>query len=294
MLFKIYIMKHINHLLLLLLILSLASCSKDTLEVLPENVLEIESVHTGEAYQIQVLLPENYDESRSYKVAYILDGYYHFDYLRQEFTEQPYLDDVIFVGIFYRDYPLPIARGSENESISTLINNSGEISRLRTVDFMYPQNLDGTGGGGLRFYDFLKTELIPLIDQTYSTDANNRTIMGHSFGAYFVMFQMFEFVDEPLFNNIVCLDNQFWWADLHLMDMAIAAFDNQTVLPFKLYMGAAQFANFDTNSLINEFLERLETANPNGLEYKFERYNDGHSFSAKNGFQLGLKYIYNE
>ena len=108
------------------------------------------------------------------------------------------------------------------------------------------------------------------------------------------MFQMFEFVNEPLFKNIICLDNQFWWADLHLMDMAITAFDNEVSLPFKLYMGAAQFANFDTNSLINEFVERLQTANPSDLTYKFERYNDGHSFSAKNGFQLGLKYIYNE
>lgn len=283
-----------NRLLLFTLLIALTSCEKEALKVLPENILEIESVHTGEAYEIQVLLPENYDESRSYKVAYILDGYYHFDYLRSEFTEQSYLEDVIFVGIFYRDYPLPIARGSENESISTLINNSGEISRLRTVDFMYPENLDGGGGGGLNFYAFLETELIPLIDQTYSTDTNNRTIMGHSFGAYFVMFQMFEFVNNPLFNNIICLDNQFWWADLHLMEMATTAFENDVNLPFKLYMGAAKFANFDTNSLINEFVERLETANPDGLEYKFERYNDGHSYSAKNGFQLGLKYIFNE
>lgn len=283
-----------NRLLLFTLLIALTSCEKEALKVLPENILEIESVHTGEAYEIQVLLPENYDESRSYKVAYILDGYYHFDYLRSEFTEQSYLEDVIFVGIFYRDYPLPIARGSENESISTLINNSGEISRLRTVDFMYPENLDGGGGGGLNFYAFLETELIPLIDQTYSTDTNNRTIMGHSFGAYFVMFQMFEFVNNPLFNNIICLDNQFWWADLHLIEMATTAFENDVNLPFKLYMGAAKFANFDTNSLINEFVERLETANPDDLEYKFERYNDGHSYSAKNGFQLGLKYIFNE
>ncbi|MFK7949702.1 MAG: alpha/beta hydrolase [Saprospiraceae bacterium] len=283
-----------NRILLFLILIALTSCGKEALEVLPENILEIESAHTGEAYEIQVLLPANYDESREYKVAYMLDGYYHFDYMRNEFTKQSYLEDVIFVGIFYRDYPLPIARGSENESISTLIENSGEIGRLRTMDFMYPENLDGSGGGGLLFYEFLKTELIPLIDQTYSTDADNRTIMGHSFGAYFVMFQMFEFVNEPLFQNIICLDNQYWWADLYLMEKATEVFENEVNLPFKLYMGAAKFANFDTNSLINEFVERLETANPDGLDYKFERYNDGHSYSAKNGFQLGLKYIFNE
>ncbi|MGB0431376.1 MAG: hypothetical protein ACPGLV_12950, partial [Bacteroidia bacterium] len=63
-----------NRLLLFALLISLASCQKEVLEVLPENTLEIESVHTDEAYEIQVLLPENYDDSRPYKVAYMLDG----------------------------------------------------------------------------------------------------------------------------------------------------------------------------------------------------------------------------
>jgi predicted alpha/beta superfamily hydrolase len=283
-----------NRIVLFLLPFLFASCQKDILEVLPENVLEIESVHTGETYEIQVLLPENYDPSNKYDVAYMVDGYYHFDYMRSEFTEKEYLGDVIFIGIFYKDYPLPITPNTERAGVGTLINNSSEIGRLRATDFLYPEGIDGGGGGGLNFYAFFQNELIPLVDATYSTNTANRTIMGHSYGAYFVMFQMFEFVENPLFDNIICLDNQFWWADMHLLEMATEAFDNDVELPFKLYMGAAQFANFDTNSLINEFMDRLEAANPSALEYKFERYKDGHSFSAKNGFQLGLNYIFNE
>lgn len=276
------------------LIIMMTACDKEYLEVKPENILEIESVYTGEAYEIQVLLPENYEASKTYKVAYILDGYYHFDNMRSEFTEKTYLEDVILVGIFYRDYQLPISTNADNGSLATLITNSGEIGQLRTVDFMYPENLDGSGGGGLRFYEFLRSELIPLIDQTYSTDIDNRTIMGHSFGGYFVIFQMFEFAENPLFKNIISLDTQIWWADLYLLDKEAELFENNIALPFKFYNGSAKLANFDTNALINEFDERLLTHDYTGLEYKREEYNGGHSFSATTGFQLGLKYIFDE
>lgn len=276
------------------LMILMTACDKEYLEVKPENILEIESVHTGEAYEIKVLLPENYDENEEYNVVYLLDGYYHFDYLRSEFTEKSYLDDVILVGIFYRDYPLPISPNSEKSDLATLIANSGKTGQLRTIDFMYPENLDGSGGGGLLFYDFLRSELIPLIDQNYAVNTDNRTIMGHSFGAYFVMFQMFEFAQNPLFKNIVSLDTQIWWADLYLLEKEQEIYQNNIALPFKFYNGAAKLSNFDTNVLINEFHEQFTEHDYSGLEYKMERYDDGHSFSAKQGFQLGLKYIFNE
>lgn len=281
-------------LMVVLLVVFMTGCDKEYLEVKPENILEIESAHTGEAYEIQVLLPENYDENEEYQVVYLLDGYYHFDYLRSEFTEKEYLNDVILVGIAYRDYPLPISTNADDSDLGTLITNSGKIGQLRTTDFMYPENLDGSGGGGLLFYEFLRTELLPLIDQNYSTDVNNRTIMGHSFGAYFVIFQMFEFAQTPLFKNIISLDTQIWWADLILLEKEMEIFENNIALPFKLYNGAAKHSNFDTNALINEFDERIVAHNHSGLVYKMERYDDGHSFSAKDGFQLGLKYIFNE
>ena len=281
-------------LVFIILIISVTSCSKDYLEVLPENILEIESVHTGEAYEIQVLLPENYDANQEYDVVYILDGYYHFDNMRSTFTEESYLQDVILVGIFYRDYPLPIGTDSDNSGIGTLLENSGKVGELRAIDFTYPKNLDSTGGGGALFYEFLATELIPLIDQNYSIDTNNRTIMGHSYGGYFVMFQMMEYYENPVFKNIISLDTQIWWADLYLLEKEKALFEDGVNLPFKFYMGAAKFANFDTNALIQEFEEQLVSHNLLGLEFKSEKYNDGHSFSAKTGFDLGLKYIFNE
>jgi len=278
----------------IILLIGLTACSKDYLEVMPENILEIESVHTGEAYEIQVLLPENYTINQEYQVVYLLDGYYHFDNMRSVFTEESYLDDVILVGIFYRDYPLNIAKKTENLGVNSLLTNSGKVGQLRTMDFTYPKNLDSTGGGGDLFYEFLATELVPLIDQNYSIDTDNRTIMGHSYGAYFVMFQMMEYYENPIFKNIISLDTQIWWADLYLLEKEKELYENGATLPFKFYMGAAKFANFDTNALIQEFEEQLISHNLLGLEFKSEKYNDGHSFSVRTGFELGLKYIFDE
>jgi hypothetical protein len=57
-----------NRLLMLFVTLvSVTACNDDYLEVMPENILKIESVHTGVAYEIQVLLPEDYDENQTYQ-----------------------------------------------------------------------------------------------------------------------------------------------------------------------------------------------------------------------------------
>lgn len=284
-----------NRLLILFVtLISVTACNKDYLEVMPENILEIESVHTGEAYEIQVLLPEDYDENQTYQVVYVLDGYYHFDNMRPAFTEEAHLQDVILVGIAYRDAPLAISTSSESSSIGDLLNNSSKVGELRTMDLTYPKNLDSTGGGGDLFYEFLATELVPLIDQNYSVDTDNRTIMGHSYGAYFTMFQMMEYYQNPLFKNIIALDTQIWWADLYLLEKEKELFENGVTLPFKFYMGAARHANFDTNALVNEFEAQFTEHNFLGTEYKIERYKDGHSFSSTTGFELGLKYIFDE
>ncbi len=281
-------------LLLLLVISSLISCSKNSPEVQEENIFTIQSDFIDEAYEIKVLLPEGYSSERQYKVVYMLDGYYHFDYMKSEFREQGYLDDVIFVGIFYKDYPLNITVGSGEASVGTLLDHSSEIGRLRTLDLTYPENIGGAGGRGDLFYEFIKSELIPEIDSRYATLTSDRTIMGHSLGGYFVMYLMFDHTNDGVFDNVICLDTQIWWADLYLLEREEAIATEGSDLPFKFYMGVAKHANFDTNVLVDEFHEQFSQHSYRSLEYKFERYKDGHTYSAKAGFSRGLNYIFNE
>ena len=69
------------------------------------------------------------------------------------------------------------------------------MDSLRIRDYTFPMahasDSFSTSGGGEKFYQFLKTELIQHIDTTYKTDKADRTLMGHSFGGYFALYALF-------------------------------------------------------------------------------------------------------
>ncbi|MCI5055463.1 MAG: alpha/beta hydrolase-fold protein [Flavobacteriales bacterium] len=264
------------------LLLVVSSCKKETFEVSPENVHIINSSFTKENYELKVILPEAYDVNKTYPVAYLLDGYYHFNDVANILKEHDSFQ-VILVGVFYEEYPFSL-------------NNLAAIEELREIDLTYPihSSSDGTeiGGGGLLFYDFLKEELIPLIEQNYSVDHNNRALMGHSLSAYFCLFQMFKFREDPLFSNVIALSPSLWWSNLEIIEMEQVADDANANLPFSLYLGIGEQEGVEANALLDELDERIINHNYSNLNYLKERYSGGHLHSAKSGFHSGLKFIF--
>ena len=274
-------MRKLKHLLIILLIIS--ACQKDDIVVAPENIHVISSAFTKQDYELKVILPDGYNSNNSYPVVYLLDGYYHFNDVKKNFKENRSLREVILVGIFYEKYPFSLS-------------NLGTIEELREVDFTYPIHTtsEGTdlGGGGLDFYEFLKQELLPLIEQNYSTDDNDRTLMGHSLGGYFCLFQMMHFRANPLFQNVIALSPSLWWSQLEILEMEQAIKSADEDLPFSLYIGIGEQEGVEANTLVDELNERLIAHSYPSLSYLVERYQGGHLHSAKTGFDSGLKFIY--
>jgi len=235
-------MKKLLNILIALLIMS--SCQKENINVPSEDIHTINSSYTNQKYELKVVLPKDYNMNDSYPVVYLLEGYFHFNEMRRAFNED-YLDEVILVGIFYKDYPFSLG-------------NLGKLRELRGIDLTYPVNTnsDGTevGGGGLKYYEFLKQEAIPLIEQNYSVDNSNRTLVGHSLGGYFCLFQMMEFRDAPIFKNIIALSPSIYWSDLELIEMEQKVKDENDDLPFNLYIGIGEQEGVTLNILVDELL----------------------------------------
>ena len=80
----------------------------------------------------------------------------------------------------------------------------------RRKDFT-PTAVDGDphSGGAAPFLEFLRHELIPLVDANYRTDPGNRTIMGHSYGALFALYAMFH--PPHLFQRYIASGPSLWW-----------------------------------------------------------------------------------
>ncbi|MCP4147202.1 MAG: alpha/beta hydrolase [bacterium] len=151
------------------------------------------SAEVDDTFKIVVYLPKDYErknkssekslQEKRYPVIYQLDGNYQGKLtaiMAARFScEGSIPSEAIVVSIGYYFY------GWGNK---------------RVRDYTYPAPGGGSSGywtfegsgGGLKFYNFLKNELVPYVDKHYRTDnTNGRTLIGHSVGGYFTLFAMF-------------------------------------------------------------------------------------------------------
>ena len=153
----------------------------NTLEprVLSREPMVITSIHSaaiGQDYRLFIALPRGYDKSnQSYPVLYVLDGHALF-LLTREIVERV-LPDLLLVGISY-----PVETHMDTVTLRGRDFTFNVLSDEAKAGINYP--FDETGGGE-RFLDFLKAELIPHIEGTYRVSPHDRGLLGQSMGADF-------------------------------------------------------------------------------------------------------------
>lgn len=134
----------------------------------------IESDVIGRSYHIYVSLPESYDEQPDvdYPTVYLLDGgnlfpmlVVYYGYLN--FAEE--IPDAIIVGVSY---------GSD----------TFEGGNYRSTDYTAPSEERDYWGGAAKFQQFLKSELIPAIEQRYRSRPDRRIVFGQSLGGQFAIY----------------------------------------------------------------------------------------------------------
>ena len=174
---------------------------KDT----PAN-LHLFSKHVKDSFSIFVHLPKNYfyqDKTTRYPVVYLLDANAYFDqvarYLDQ--SSKSHTSPAILVGIGYR--------------------NALEMDSLRDRDYSFP-NVKACGicGGGEKFRKFVHGELIPDIDKKFNTLTNNNTLMGHSLGGYFVLYDFIRGLEENSagIRNYIAISTAFDYTNNYLAE----------------------------------------------------------------------------
>jgi uncharacterized protein len=157
----------------------------------------IPSRHVRQTFKVQVMLParERGEEAR-FPVVYVTDGNFAFDVVR---------------GLSYglqrsvRDAPRFIVVGIGYPGESPF---AGSLLRMRDFTFPgYPRfstNVPGVPAveqGAPDFLQFIRDELIPLIDGRYATIPGERTVFGHSGGGGFGLFALF--TQSDVFRNYI-------------------------------------------------------------------------------------------
>lgn len=155
----------------------------DHLPALKGDYFKLSSKHVDRPFHIYVRYPEEYDRKPDarYPVVYLTDGDSLFPWIATKHLFMHYddkLPEAIIVGIAY---------GSFHPSINK-----------RGFDYSAKVPGDETKSGGAAQYSrFLKSELIPLIDEKYRTDPKRRILFGQSRGGHYVLYSAF--TDPDLF-----------------------------------------------------------------------------------------------
>ena len=131
----------------------------------------------GDSFSIFIDTPMEMSHSGKYPVVYLLDANFYFDIvcsIKRKYCELGILTPFILVGIGYKDFY--------------------QMDSLRDRDYTYPaafaEDSFKVSGGGEKFLKFIKRELIPVIHQKYSVNADKQVLMGHSLGGFFVLYAM--------------------------------------------------------------------------------------------------------
>lgn len=206
---------------------------------------------------------------------YLLDAQWDFPLVSAIWGEQyfdGFIPEMIIVGITW---------GGSNPNYDQL--------RMRDLSPTAIAQMPGTGQGEA-FLKFIKSELLPFVEQQYPASANGRTLMGSSMGGLFTLYTMFN--ETNLFDRYVLTSPASSWDNgvLYGYEKAYAEKYNSE-LPVKLYIahGALEGSTESFNKLVNQ----LKSRNYKGLQLETKLLEGiGHSGTKAEGFTRGLQYAF--
>ena len=229
-----------------------------------------------DTFKIFISLPKNYNKNKdTYPAVYILDANVAFDMistLMKLISNGLDCKQAIYIGIGYKDFMV--------------------MDSLRGRDYSYPykEGIPGSGGGKL-FTAFLQNELIPLIDSAYRTKSADNTLIGHSLGGYYVMYNLLSSAveDKPMFRNYIA-GSPFVINDQYVVDLEQKLSNQTDSLPVKLFMCSGTIG--DVDSMLIVFTDILKKRNYKGFEFKSIVLNDfDHMDALFPTWSKGLRYI---
>lgn len=121
----------------------------------------IRSRLNGTEYPLRIYAPPG--DRSSLPIVYVLDGDSWFDTL------------------------VTVAGATNTRLVIVGIGNAG----LRDRDFVPSNRCTPIGGGHAAYFDFLRQELLPYVEEAFGGDPRQRVLFGHSHGGSFVLYAMF-------------------------------------------------------------------------------------------------------
>jgi predicted alpha/beta superfamily hydrolase len=226
--------------------MSLNSCTKSNSSLLEDQKqVEIQfptekiidtifvSKFVGDSIKVDVSLPASYNNShgKNFPIVYMTDGYWRtaeHDSIHQ-MSDNKEIPEVVVVGI---GYP-----------------NDYDFNSIRVRDLVEKSSI---------FFQCIKEEVIPFVENKFRIDAANRTLWGSSYGGHFLIYAFTEHIKQGgLFKNYICASAALNPPHPHadLLNGEKLLWENSKNLPVNLYetVGGLETADFinSYSSIVN-------------------------------------------
>lgn len=236
---------------------------------------------SGRRYEVFVSLPAGYDArpERRYPVLYVTDADYAFPIIRQMARrlnlDEPVIEDFILVGLSYA------------------VGEGGMTSRTRDYT---PVAINDRTGGGAAYQAYLKSEVLPFIEERFRADPARRVLLGHSYGG--LLGAQILFSEPTLFDGYILGSPSLWFGDHAMMRTEAEYAESHKDLPARVYMYIGEYEvpggerrnnRYDMVGDNARFEARLASRAYPGLTLTNEVLNDeDHLSVAPRGFTKGL------
>jgi len=265
----------------------------------------MDSVQTGKRYRIGVSLPYAYSKSRvtggpfddatsRWPVVYLLDANWYSGVVTDMVRWMAWCggtSDAIVVGIGYPEDDDPQETWREafarrNYDFTTMRDEVRE----QEMGEMAKRPIDT--GHASAFYQFIRTELIPFVEQTYRADPNQRILAGHSLGGHFVLYALFEAPD--VFHTFISGSANPGYEERMAFRCEAAYAQAERRLATRLYLSAGSLESGGDNTTLSnmlEFAKVLESRSYEGFTLVKQVFEDlNHCEVIAPCFQAGLKF----
>ena len=253
----------------------------------------VQSALANDNYLISVALPFHYEERshQAWPVIYVLDANMHFNMV---------VDMVRFMNIrvdVCNELPDAMVVGIGYPVTGTLTEMHHQVMHLRMRDFVlsrdpsgeefmhehFPLAISIPSGNGIPFMEFIRQELIPMIEADYRADPADRTLLGHSNGANFALYTLFH--HPQLFQR--CVAASF---DALLNDEEKFAEKNDT-LPVRLHM-TWEGLNDEVLAGPRSLVDRLASRHYAGFHMTHQAVHSTHCAMVPFAYQSGLVKVF--
>ena len=227
-------------------------------------------------------------------VVYLTDANYYFGMVTEMTRAMSWCgstSDAIIVGIGYPEDENPPeawrdAVVGRNYDFTPMVDEETDVADSKWLKRKV------VTGGAPKFLQFIKQELIPVIEKEFPADPKKRVVAGHSLGGLFTAYALF--TEPTLFDTfLICSPS----LDMH--DRLILKLEEQYAkrhkrLAAKVYLSIGELEENPRNTMVRDFVQlatMLESRKHKGLTLRRQIFLDlNHCEVVAPGFQAGIKF----